>query len=234
MSQSVKDFTPDAVVGEPEVVEDAMASARDLAGHPAWLRLKQSATAIQDVQIKDGSIPEQTDHALARELVETIIGSITELAPHFPQDSAYLDALTADFRRWASEGFGVPDFLDSLTAFQPQQHRVDGLGHLVVFPMYTQNGSTDRHIEAILVEVIWPEFIAALEASDYGNKLFVPIRFIDFTPGYDTNSAVLFPETVAMREIPQFTWGAIFQDREAARYRRVVRAAAEITKLDLT
>jgi hypothetical protein len=100
--------------------------------------------------------------------------------------------------------------------------------------MYTQNGSTDRHIEAILVEVIWPEFIAALEASDYGNKLFVPIRFIDFTPGYDTNSAVLFPETVAMREIPQFTWGAIFQDREAARYRRVVRAAAEITKLDLT
>ncbi|MET0974631.1 MAG: DUF6421 family protein, partial [Leifsonia sp.] len=28
-------------------------------------------------------------------------------------------------------------------------------------------------------------------------------------------------------------WGAIFQDREAARYRRVVRAAAEITKLDL-
>jgi hypothetical protein len=36
-----------------------------------------------------------------------------------------------------------------------------------------------------------------------------------------------------MREIPTFTWGAIFQDREAARYRRVVRAASEITKLDL-
>ncbi|MDP1788790.1 MAG: DUF6421 family protein, partial [Rhodoglobus sp.] len=51
--------------------------------------------------------------------------------------------------------------------------------------------------------------------------------------GYDTNSAVLFPETVAMREIPTFTWGAIFQDREAARYRRVVKAASEITKLEL-
>ena len=81
--------------------------------------------------------------------------------------------------------------------------------------------------------MIWPEFIADLEAGDYGNKLFVPLRFVDFTPGYDTNSAVLFPETVAMREIPTFTWGAIFQDREAARYRRVVRAAAEITKLEL-
>ena len=44
---------------------------------------------------------------------------------------------------------------------------------------------------------------------------------------------MLFPETVAMREIPTFTWGAIFQDREAARYRRVVRAASEITKLEL-
>jgi hypothetical protein len=74
---------------------------------------------------------------------------------------------------------------------------------------------------------------AQLVAGDYGNKLLVSLRFVDFTPGYDTNSAVLFPETVAMREIPSFTWGAIFQDREAARYRRVVRAASEITKLDL-
>ncbi|MET0353219.1 MAG: DUF6421 family protein, partial [Plantibacter flavus] len=150
-----------------------------------------------------------------------------------PHDAEYLDALVADFDRWERDGFGVPDFLDSLVAFHPERHRVDGLAHLVVFPMVTQNGSTDRHIEAVLVEVIWPEFIAALEAGDYTNALFVPIRFLDFTPGYDTNSAVLFPETVAMRAIPAFTWGAIFQDREAARYRRVVRAAAEITKLDL-
>ena len=99
--------------------------------------------------------------------------------------------------------------------------------------MVTQNGSPDRHVEALVVETIWPEFIAALEAGDYSNKLFVSLRLVDFTPGYDTNSAVLFPETVAMREIPPFTWGAIFQDREAARYRRVVRAASGITKLDL-
>ncbi len=112
-----------------------------------------------------------------------------------------------DFDRWASEDFGVPDFLDSLMAFQPQQTRVDGIRHLVVFPMYTQNGSSDRLVEALIVETIWPEFIAALEAGDYGNKLFVSLRLVDFTPGYDTNSAVLFPETVAMREIPTFTWG---------------------------
>src|SRR5690606_36419904 len=135
--------------------------------------------------------------------------------------------------RWAAESFGVPDFFDALIEFQPQQHRVDGLQHLVVFPMVTQNGSSDRLVEAVLVEVIWPDFIAELEAGDYSNALFVPLRFIDFTAGYDTNSAVLFPETVAMREIPKFTWGAIFQDREAARFRRVVEAACEVTKLDL-
>ena len=43
--------------------------------------------------------------------------------------------------------------------------------------------------------MIWPDFVSDLEAGDYGNKLFVPIRFLDFTAGYDSNSAVLFPET---------------------------------------
>jgi hypothetical protein len=221
--------TAKAIVGEPEVVEDAAhAETSD-----AWLRLKAAASAIQGLQIKDGSIPDAAAHADAQAHVAEIVAGIRALAPAFPHDAEYLAASARDFERWAAEGFGIPDFLDSLNAFQPQQHRVDGIRHLVVFPMYTQNGSSDRHVEAVLVEVIWPEFIAQLEAGDYGNKLFVSLRFVDFTPGYDTNSAVLFPETVAMREIPTFTWGAIFQDREAARYRRVVRAAAEITKLDL-
>lgn len=199
----------------------------------AWLDLKAAATALQSMQIKDGSIPDAAHHATAREHVATITASIEALRPLFPHDDAYLQASVADFERWVASDFAEPDFLDSLVAFQPQRHRVDGIRHLVVFPMYTQNGSQNRHVEALLVEVIWPEFITQLEAGDYGNKLFVSLRLIDFTPGYDTNSAVLFPETVAMREIPAFTWGAIFQDREAARYRRVVRAAADITKLDL-
>jgi hypothetical protein len=236
---SLTHATTKAITGEPEVVEDVRALAADVEHSPAWLRLKDAATALQGLQAQDGSVPsagagsEDDAHAEARDLVETIVESIRELAPRFPHDAEYLAASAHDFERWADGGFAVPDFLESLMAFQPQQHRVDGLRHLVVFPMYTQNGSSDRHVEALIVEVIWPEFIAQLEAGDYGNKLFVSLRFVDFTPGYDTNSAVLFPETVAMREIPSFTWGAIFQDREAARYRRVVRAASEITKLEL-
>ncbi|GAA1946123.1 DUF6421 family protein [Microbacterium aquimaris] len=203
-----------------------------VATSPAWLALKHAATALHPLQAADGSLPDPAHHEVARTHVQTIVAALDALAPLFPHDAAYLAASVRDFRRWADEGFGVPDFLDSLVAFHPQEHRVDGIQHLVVFPMYTQNGSTERHVEALLVEVIWPETIARLEA-DYTNRLFVSLRLVDFTPGYDSNSAVLFPETVAMREIPTFTWGAIFQDREAARYRRVTRAAAEITKLDL-
>jgi hypothetical protein len=227
----MSNYIADALVGEPEVLEDARANI-DVSASPAWLRLKSAATALQAVQAQDGSIPEAAGHADAQNLVTEITAAIAELAPHFAPDAAYLEAVVVDFDRWAAGGFGVPDFYDALMAFQPQQHRVNGTRHLVVFPMYTQNGSTSRLVEAVLIEVIWPEFVAELE-QEYTNRLFVPIRFLDFTAGYDTNSAVLFPETVAMRQIPTFTWGAIFADREAARFRRVVRAAAEITRLEL-
>jgi hypothetical protein len=198
---------------------------------PAWLRLKQAVSELQPLQAQDGSVPEPASRRLATELLATISGAVVELAPRFGHDSDYLSAVVKDLTRWSEGGFGVPDFLDSLTAFHPETGRVDGREHLVLFPMYTQNGSTDRHLEAVLVQVIWPDFVAELEAGAYSNKLFVPIRFLDFTAGYDSNSAVLFPETIAMREVPKFTWGAIFADREAARFRKVVSAAAEITKL---
>ncbi len=198
-----------------------------------WLRLKAAASSLQSLQVKDGSIPDAAAHAEASRYVGEIVDAVRVLAPAFPHDAAYLDAVCADFSTWEANGFNVPDFLSSLLAFQPQEQRRDGLQHLVVFPMYTQNGSSNRLVEAVLIEVIWPEFIAGLEAGEYSNKLFVPIRFLDFTAGYDTNSAVLFPETVAVRETPTFTWGAIFADREAARFRRVLKAAAETTRLEL-
>ncbi|MER2133903.1 MAG: DUF6421 family protein [Arthrobacter sp.] len=198
----------------------------------AWHRLKNAATEFAQLQEQDGAVPEE-HRAAAAGLLHTVREAVSELAPAFPHDADYLNLLVRDLDRWLEAGLQVPDFLDSLMAFQPQLDRSDGLLHLVVFPMYTQNGSRSRLLEAVLVEVIWPDFIAELEAGEYSNKLFVPIRFRDFTPGYNTNSAVLFPETVAVRETPSFTWGAIFADREAARFRRVLRAAAEITSLEL-
>ncbi len=221
-------------------------SAKDLAQSQEWEVIKSAALTLRGHQIQDGSIPEKSVHRICAISVSGISGSLRELAKRIDHDSEYLLACADDFDRWSNTGFGVPDFYDSLSAFHPERNRIDGLAHLVVFPMYTQNGSTDRFVEAVLFEVIWPEFVSRLEANDYTNPAFVPVRFVDFTPGYVTNSAVIFPESVAVTprvpagspegtkpELPPFSWGGIFADREAARYRRVVRAAAEITHLDL-
>lgn len=234
------------VLGSPEVLLNAAVWAArpaapvaaddrhtELVTHPAWTRLKRDVTELQGLQVKDGSVPDDEQHPRARELVQAIVRSVDELAPALPHDEDYLTAVGKDLTRWSETGFGVPDFLDSLVAFHPQRQRIDGLPHLVLFPMYTQNGSTDRRVEAVLLQVRWPDVVAHLEAEQFSNALFVPVTFLDFTPGYDTNSAVLFPETVAVREVPTFTWGAIFADREAARFRRVVRAAADTTRLAL-
>jgi len=215
------------------VVEQPAASrpVPEIVAEPAWQGLKAAVSELQELQGPDGAVT--GEHERAGDLVEQVASHVAALAPLFPHDHEYLLALGKDLQRWREQGLGVPDFYDSLVAFRPELERVDGLRHLVVFPMYTQNGRTDRKLEAVLVEVIWPEFVAELEAGAYSNKLFVPIRFLDFTAGYDTNSAVLFPETVSMREVPTFTWGAIFADREAARFRKVVRAAADTVRLPL-
>ncbi|WP_460369312.1 DUF6421 family protein, partial [Actinocorallia lasiicapitis] len=202
-------------------------------GHPAWAALKTAVEELRPLQVKDGSVPAE-HKAQAAAIAGRITAAVEELAPLFPYDAAYLDALVVDLRRWVADGLEIPDFLDSLLAFQPQDQREDGLEHLVVFPMYTQNGNLDRNFEAVLCRVVWPDWLAALEAERYDNPMFVPIAFTDFTAGYDTNSAVLFPETIAVREVPsKFTWGGIFCDREAARFRRVSRAAADTLRLPL-
>jgi len=217
-----------------------------LVTHASWLQVKDACITLQGIQAKDGSVPRAKDHALASSAVSSLTEGIDALRSYFAHDEDYLRAVIAECQGWEAGGFGTPDFYDSLNLFHPEQTRVDGTIHLVVFPMYTQNGSTNRFFEAVLCQTIWPDFVSALEADHYSNALFVPVRFLDYTPGYDTNSAVLFPESVAVTPrvpegspegtsptLPAFTWGAIFADREAARFRSVVRHAIEITKLDL-
>ena len=206
--------------------------------HPAWPVLKDAVEQIRPWQAKDGSIdleaegaPERAD---AEAAVRRVVAAVEELSPLLPHDADYHEALAKDLLWWAEGGFEVPDFLDSLLAFQPAAHRADDLQHLVVFPMYTQNGNPDRNLEAVVLRMVWPDWLAELERTRYDNPLFCGIKFEDFTAGYDTNSAVLFPETIAVREAPErFSWGGIFCDREAARFRRVTDAAVDILGLQL-
>ena len=128
-----------------------------------------------------------------------------------------------DLRAWVDSDFAKPDFVRSLEAFRPERDRRDGIEHLVVFPMYKQNASRDTCFEALIVRVPWPAFVAELERSGYDNPKFVPVNFVDYTAGYDSECAVLFPETFSTAERPPSHFGGIFCDREAERFRRVVR-----------
>lgn len=206
-------------------------AASDTSLPDSWHSLVEAVEAIRPLQAKDGSIA-AADHAAARAAVAEIVAAIDDLAPRFSHQADHLAATQADFARWAGAGFGVPDFLDSLVLFRPDLHRIDGAEHLVVFPMYTQNGNPNRNVEAVVTRTFWPDWLAVQE-NTYDNPAFVPIEFVAFTAGYDTHSAVLFPETVATRETATFHWGGIFCDREAARFRVVARAATDTLRLSL-
>ncbi|MFG3496341.1 DUF6421 family protein [Streptomyces sp. NPDC047928] len=221
-----------------DVAGGGVATDTRVIDHPAWPELKNAVEEIRVWQSADGSIDFDAEGAPARPDVDArldrVVAAVEQLSPLLPHATAYHRALVADLRKWAADGYAVPDFLDSLLAFHPAANRVDGLQHLVLFPMYTQNGNPDRNLEAVVLRMVWPEWLSELEATRYDNPLFCGITFEDFTAGYDTNSAVLFPETVAVREAPaRFTWGGIFCDREAARFRRVTEAAVDVLGVEL-
>ena len=120
------------------------APVRISADHPEWQRLKTAATALRGLQIQDGSVPEPAHHGAAASHVLAIVEAVEALAPCFPHDARYLELVCVDFTRWMEAGFGVPDFLDSLLAFRPQEHRENGLQHLVVFGQCKPNGTPSR------------------------------------------------------------------------------------------
>ena len=90
--------------------------------------------------------------------------------------------------------------------------------------MYTPNGSAETRFEALIVRVPWPAWLAELERTQFDNAKFVPVHLVDHTAGYDSECAVLFPETVSVagKRPTRTTFGGIFCDREARRYRTIV------------
>ena len=200
----------------------------------AWRALKDTVEQLRATQEPDGSVDlgRHDSDALTAQ-TRAIADSLADLAPHLPHQGAYIEALRADLQTWADAGFSKPDFTRSLDAFRPERERRDGIEHLVVFPMYKQNASRDTCFEALIVRTPWPDWVAELERDRYDNPKFVPVTLVDNTSGYDSECAVLFPETVSTAERPANNFGAIFCDREAERLRRVAGRAAELVRLNL-
>ncbi|HEV7882730.1 MAG TPA: DUF6421 family protein [Solirubrobacteraceae bacterium] len=206
-------------------------AARD---DPCWRTLRETVDALRLRQRADGSVDlgAHDEAALAGE-VEHIAHAVAGLAAHFPHQAGYLQAAVADLRAWAVAGYGKPDFAASLELFRPERERTDGVEHLVLFPMVKQNGPRDSVFEALIVRVPWPDWLAELEATRYDNPKFVPVTLVDYTAGYDSECAVLFPETVSVAARPAHHFGAIFCDREAERFRRTIGAAARLLHVNL-
>jgi hypothetical protein len=197
----------------------------------AWEELRDETNALALLQGPDGSLTGEGAQAQAH--VERIAAALERLQERFSHQTEYLQAAVADLRAWPESGFARPDFASSLDVFRPEQARQDGIENLAFFPMYKQNGSRDTCFEALIFRVPWPDHVAALERSRYGNPKFVPVELVDATRGYDSECAVLFPEMVSTPERPPNNFGAIFCDRESERLRRVAGAAADLLALNL-
>jgi hypothetical protein len=221
---------------QPSLAEPLRSHPSEAHADPAWSILKTETDALRLKQQPDGSVDlDRHDEAEIDAHVEAMAGAVRALAPRFPHERDYLEAAVADLHGWAVAGFETrPDFARSLDLFRPDLHREHGIEHLVLFPMYLQNASRDRRFEALIVRVPWPDWLADLEAARYDNPKFVPVTFVDHTAGYDSECAVLFPETVSTATRPAVNhFGAIFCDREASRFRSRVGRAVEVLRLDL-
>ncbi len=194
--------------------------------------LLEATNALRALQQADGSVL-PANHLSARALVDAITHAIKPLAPSFPHQSEYFGALASDFKGWIQAGFTRPDFAASLAAFHPERQRIDGLEHWVLFPMYTPNASSHIRFEALLMRTPWPKWLAELEHQRYRNPKFVPGHLVAYTQGYDSECAVLFPETVSIKTRASNDFGVIFCDREALRFQNCLARSARILGMPL-
>ena len=209
--------------------------ANAASAHPStqWLALKEATNTLRAMQKADGSLKDEAVRADATQLVQQMQMAIVDLIPQFGHEQAYLQAAVADLQTWVDGGFARPDFGKSLALFRPELNRQDNIEHIVVFPLYTPNGSPDTRFEALHIRTPWPDWLATLERTQFDNGKFVPVHFVDCTDGYKSECAVLFPETVALTGKPSNNFGGIFCDREAERYQRVVSAACRLMQVNL-
>ncbi len=210
----------------PTVPESAAARSEP------WQALKATVNQLRSLQAADGSI-ETARQAAAAGHVQAMITNLDGLRPFFPHQVNYLSAVRMELEAWAKNGFGKPDFATALAAFNPHACRRDQIEHVVLFPMYTPNASNDTRFEAMIVRVPWPDWLAHLERTAYQNDKFVPGHLVDFTEGYRSECAVLFPETVSVTGKATNLFAMIFCDREARRLQSYTARAAQIVALEL-
>jgi len=219
-------------LAEPAFHQTGLEAPPPTSNAAGWEELKSAVNAMRVLQKGDGSVAEEGRDEAGR-LTREALASLTALRPWFPHQAEYFGALARDFQAWKEGGFARPDFGASLAAFHPECERTDGREHIALFPLYTPNASGDTRFEALLIRTPWPPWLANLERVAYRNPKFAPGHLVDFTEGYASECAVLFPETIAVAGKSPNHFATIFCNREARRLQNVARRAAEAVRLPL-
>ena len=144
---------PDALAA---TAVSAAADAVELDEH--WLALKDAVTRIRPLQSKDGSIDAEThDLAAARRLVDDITREIAALAPRFPHDADYLEAVAGRLPALGRRGLrhaGLPRLAACLPARPAPRRRPAAPGRLPdVHPERQPRTATSRRV---VLRMVWP------------------------------------------------------------------------------
>jgi hypothetical protein len=197
-----------------------------------WQNLKKAVNELRLLEKPDGTV-DSSNHVGASEKVSTVLRELGGIKKFFPHQEEYLKKIMVDLEAWMKGGFQKPDFTQSLAEFNPELNRKDHIEHLVLFPMYTPNASKDTRFEALIVSMPWPDWLSKLESESYQNDKFAPGHLVDFTEGYNSECAVLFPETVSISGKATNNFSTIFCDREARRLQSYSQKAVKIVNLEL-
>ena len=199
------------------------APVSELATSEAWLSLKAAVAEVREHQAADGSIPDAGQHAARPRSIETIVAGVEALSPSSRTTRRTTRPSSTTCAAGRPRASAPPTSSTRSSRSTRWRQRVDGLEHLVLFPMSPRTAAPSASSRPCSLSVFWPEWVASSRPGEYRNDKFVPVAFPDFTAGYDTTARCCSPRPSPCARCPTFTWGAIFCDREAARFRRVDR-----------
>src|SRR4051812_19522601 len=104
---------------QPSLAAPLPAVPSPAAADPAWLDLKAATDRLRLLQEPDGSVDvDRHGDAEPGSCVDAMAAAVGTLAPLFPHQADYLEAVVEDLRAWVAGGFGKPDFGVSLDLFR--------------------------------------------------------------------------------------------------------------------
>jgi len=214
------------------IVKKFEANEKSVAEHKQdhlWTDLKDNVVGLRALQSAAGCVAEKFE--IANNFIDSLVACLEKLSTKYQHQKDYFSALVEDFKAWKVDLSQKPDFSNSSNRWSPHKIRIDGLVQVVIFPLTTPNSSSEFKFEALLIETHFPEWLEELNDTQ-PNEAFVSASLIDYTDGYNSECAVLFPESIS-GDSTKDDYGIIFCNREATRFMKFVIRCFDELSLEL-